>query len=332
MNPAIFFHPDQRLVALPGIGPVRMLVDARHTWSATRWYPAQRLLARAARTGVRLAALLRCGVTRERLCEEDTPRWVKELAPLRPTAVLIRTPGPAQKLTVRLDTPEGKPALFAKIAHRPAARRRLENEAAVLQALPAGFAPRPVAYHRFEDHDVLIMEALEGHVLRDTRRDGERARRYLEALAEASARPAEGDHPWLAHVREVIPELRPHVELLAGQNLSVVAVHGDFAPWNVLASDGRVVAIDWEYGTAEGLPGLDIAYWRLQADALLRRRPPVEARKRAAAWVAEALGWHNELGEALIRVTAAWARREALRDGHREHVPLLRWREEVAFG
>jgi hypothetical protein len=28
VNPAAFFHPDQRLVALPGIGPMRMLVDA----------------------------------------------------------------------------------------------------------------------------------------------------------------------------------------------------------------------------------------------------------------------------------------------------------------
>ena len=331
MSAAVFFHRGQRLVALPGGGPVRMLVDTRRAWSATRFYPAQRPAARLLRLTARLAALLRGGVPRERFSEEDPPAWVMDLAPLRPTAVLIGTPGPAQKLTLRFDTPEGRPALYAKIACRPAARRRLENEATVLRALSPGFAPRPAAYHRFADHDVLILEAVDGRVLRDTRRDAARARRYLEDLASASAQSVDGPHPWLAHVWQELPELRPHVERLAARRWPVVPAHGDFAPWNALAKTEGVVAIDWEYGAPQGLPGLDLAYWRLQADALLGRRPPVKARKRAAAWVAEALGTDYDLGEALVRVTAGWARREALQDGHRTDEPLLRWREEVAF-
>lgn len=332
MNPARLFLPDQRLVALPGIGPVRMVADAQHAWSATRFYPAQRPAARLLRLAARLAARWRGGVPRERLCAEGVPAWVTELAPLRPTAVLIGTPGPAQKLTVRFDTPEGRAALFAKIATRPAARRRLEHEATVLRALPSGFAPRLVAHDRFEDHDVLIQEAMEGRVLRDTPRDGEAARRYLEALVATAARAADGGHPWLEDMWETLPDLRPRIETLAGQRWPIVPVHGDFAPWNLLAGDGRVVAIDWEYGALDGMPGLDLAYWRLQADALLGRRKPAEARRRAAAWVAEALGTSYSCADALVRVTAGWARREALRDGHRADEPWLRWRQEVALG
>ncbi len=332
MNPAIFFHPDQRLVALPGIGPVRMLLDVRYAWSAARWYPAQRFLARAVCTAARLAALLRRGVMRERLCAEDMPEWARELAPLRPAAVLVGTPGPAQKLTVRFDTPEGQPALFAKIAYKPAARRRLENEVEVLRALPRGFAPVPVAHHRFDDHDVLIIEAVEGRALRDTRRDGEKARRYLEALAATSARPAEGVHPWLVRAWHELPELRPHVERLAARKWPVVPVHGDFAPWNLLAGRERVVAIDWEYGTVDGLPGIDAAAWRLKPDSLIQGKSPRRARLHATKWVKNCLGVSCLVAEDLVRVAAGIMRSELLLNGRLPNDPVLYWQEQVAFG
>ncbi|HFD15052.1 MAG TPA: hypothetical protein ENJ38_01960 [Rhodospirillales bacterium] len=332
MNPARLFLPDQRLVALPSWQRPRLVLDAELAWRASALLPAQRLSARLMRALLRASAPLRSPRRRAAITEAPVAVWVEGLAPLRPTAVLVGTAGPAQKLTVQFADRSGRASLYAKIAWKAVARRRLRQEATVLAELPPGCAPRPVAYHRSADYDVLLLEAENGRVLRDTRRDAARARRYLEQLAGASARRADGPHPWLLHVREALPELHPYVERLGTRRWPLVAAHGDFAPWNVLANGGRVTAIDWEYAILEALPGFDLAYWRLQADALLARRPPVEARKRAAERVAGALDIGGELAEALVRVTAGWARREALEDGHRADEPLLRWREEVAIG
>lgn len=41
-------------------------------------------------------------------------------------------------------------------------------------------------------------------------------------------------------------------------------VHGDFTPWNVLMDKGQARVFDWEYGTVDGLPEWDAAYFMTQ--------------------------------------------------------------------
>jgi len=45
--------------------------------------------------------------------------------------------------------------------------------------------------------------------------------------------------------------------------MPAVWVHGDFAPWNLkMTSERKIVAVDWEYSSAKGLPLFDLIYFR----------------------------------------------------------------------
>lgn len=54
-------------------------------------------------------------------------------------------------------------------------------------------------------------------------------------------------------------------------------VHGDLAPWNLLADGGGWVLVDWEHAEAGGAPFTDLFIWFLQSSTYLGR-PPVDAR------------------------------------------------------
>lgn len=57
--------------------------------------------------------------------------------------------------------------------------------------------------------------------------------------------------------------------------------HGDFAPWNLLQKPDRTwVAVDWEEGTPEDAPGLDLIHDLLQREFLIRRSSFPKARER----------------------------------------------------
>lgn len=58
---------------------------------------------------------------------------------------------------------------------------------------------------------------------------------------------------------------------LAGVDVPVTLVHGDFAPWNVRIDHGSVRVFDWEYGSLDGIPSWDRIHFKLQTGLLLER-------------------------------------------------------------
>lgn len=76
------------------------------------------------------------------------------------------------------------------------------------------------------------------------------------------------------------------IQLLAGVQVPVTLVHGDFVPWNMVLAGGAVRVFDWEYGCLEGLPNWDETHFMLQVGLLLHRWSRyqfVAALKRASA-------------------------------------------------
>jgi glycosyltransferase involved in cell wall biosynthesis len=51
-------------------------------------------------------------------------------------------------------------------------------------------------------------------------------------------------------------------------------VHGDLAPWNLIATDSDIVILDWEYALPSPDPVLDLVHYRCQEGALLGVRAP----------------------------------------------------------
>jgi len=82
------------------------------------------------------------------------------------------------------------------------------------------------------------------------------------------------------------------VQLLAGAQVPVTLVHGDFVPWNMVLDGGTLRVFDWEYGCLEGLPNWDETHFMLQVGLILHRwsrHQIVAALKRASARPAPSL-------------------------------------------
>lgn len=208
----------------------------------------------------------------------------------RATALYCGSPGPLQKLTVLGCGPDG--ALVAKIALHPSADNAVAREAhwlRVLGAAPATaeFLPRIVndgvlkGGRRFVVMSAL-MDAGAGYRFERRHRD------FLAVLAERGRSERWTVVPAVMRLRDRLRTVRgvlndshrrlleaalDEVELaLAGQPLPACVIHGDFAPWNVRLTPGRLFVFDWEYAQAHGNPLQDYLHFHLMPRVLQPRR------------------------------------------------------------
>ena len=95
--------------------------------------------------------------------------------------------------------------------------------------------------------------------------------------------------------------------------------------------DGRLVAIDWEYGRVDGFPGLDFAQYVLQVAMLIERSAPTSGLLRASALLESdhSLGLTREESLALVALAAFEAHRNATEEGLPFEDPRQRWRRAV---
>ncbi|HEV7508760.1 MAG TPA: lanthionine synthetase LanC family protein [Thermoanaerobaculia bacterium] len=143
----------------------------------------------------------------------------------------------------RLDNPDPNPSHFAALKiERPASAGKtglFEREAAILEHLDGGGAPRLLASGEIEGRRYLAIEWLPGvdavTAADELRRSGDRT--GLLALCRAIARAYSG-----LHERGVI--------------------HGDVHPRNVLAADGGVRLIDYGIARWDGAPNHLARIWR----------------------------------------------------------------------
>ncbi|MGJ8642772.1 MAG: hypothetical protein ACSHX9_05135 [Luteolibacter sp.] len=115
---------------------------------------------------------------------------------------------------------------------------------------------------------------------------------------------------------------------LTEKKLKPVVCHGDFARWNLrLQDDQSLMALDWEWGHSEGMPGLDLVHYFLQDARLVARLGDEEAiqwtrgqlsRPETAAYLEEH-GWNDDPTGVII---ASLAYKQGA--GHQENSQILR--------
>jgi hypothetical protein len=98
---------------------------------------------------------------------------------------------------------------------------------------------------------------------------------------------------------EALEELWP---TLQQTRVPSTIIHGDFAPWNLRAQNGAVVAFDWEYAELDGVPYFDETHYRLQVGYLLENWDISSA--RAAL---EQMQLHNDLSLSVEQMRALQA-------------------------
>lgn len=336
MTPWNFFFPEGTpVVAIPGWERPRLYVAGcprALRWRASALFPAYRPAARVRRVILRCLAQLSLRPRRG-----EGPYLLGALVRdagggLTPSAVLVGTPGPAQKLTVQLVDGKGRVAAYLKYGESPAAVRRLEREHAVLRRLPRDAGPAVLAFGHVGRGVGLLLTALSGRPLAARIWPPSGAVAYIKGLVTGAEEVPAADHPWLRRLASCEPIAARWCEALDFRRWQVVPEHGDFAPWNVLHDGRQVHALDWEYGSLEGFPGADLAHYVLQAAALLGRWPPEAARACAVRFLRDVpwLRLGEREAEALVRLTALAAYRRALEDGHAPSEPLQAWRRRVA--
>lgn len=201
---------------------------------------------------------------------------------------------------------KGELVAIGKFADKDELRGRISREWEMLCSLKgvrglAGAVPSPIAYHRGHLGETLLTNAFAA---------GDPAPSELTPPVVAWLRSCQqaqtGDAAKTALVGQLTGELAEvagsdellssvvgsAVQLLAGAQVPVTLVHGDFVPWNMVLDGGTLRVFDWEYGCLEGLPNWDETHFMLQVGLILHRwsrHQILAALKRASARPAPSL-------------------------------------------
>jgi hypothetical protein len=335
----LFFPPGTRVLALPNWQQPRLYLPAQRffgRWQASSLYPASRLRARLYRFLLRTKAAIRSMEVRTAQSSE----WVlgkyvcDELPQATSVIVLVGLPSPIQKATAQLRDVEGRVLGYAKYSEKEAARRRLRQEHHMLSSITKGLGPEVLKHEVLEKGDLLLKTPILGRRPLATLPPIEGAVDYLTSLV-VSPPVAVDDHPWVRNIREWGSEagkLDTCFEALAGRRWPIVVQHGDFVPWNLIQrSENKIGAYDWEHGTLEGFPYLDLAYYVLQTSALVYRWAPAKAAQYVTAYLTSEAWPALDSTEswALTRLAAYDAYQKTLEDGQSASTYLQSWRRAI---
>jgi hypothetical protein len=342
MDWTLFFPPGARVLVLPGWQRPRLYLPAQRfdeRWGASSFYPASRFRARLYRLLLRARAT--AGMVGVRVARSDgwlLGEFIQDVLPQAvSTVVLVGTPGPAQKITAQLRDEKGRIVGYLKYAEREAARERLSQEYRVLSGIPEGLGPEPLKYGALSNGMALLTAPILGKRLAATLPPAAGVADFSMSFTASSPRSIE-THPWVRGIQAQESERgEPYacLEVLADRPWPVVVQHGDFAPWNLLRRpEGTIGAFDWEYGTLEGFPYLDLAYYLLQTSALIHRWAPTKAARYTIKFLGRELrpALSDPEAKALTRLAAYDAYRKSLADGNTPDVGLQPWRREIWKG
>jgi hypothetical protein len=337
MRWSIFFPPGTRVLALPNWRRPRLYVSTQHAfqrWEHSSFYPASRFPARLYRLSLRFRAAT--GIAQARTVRSSSwplGEFVQDALPQITTAVArVGTSGPAQETTVQLWDENARVLGYLKYAEKDAARKRLQREHFMLSRVPDGLGPKAIKIGPLDEGEALLKSAIPGDTIPPTLPPPEDLIDLLNSLTVSPPVHLE-DHPWVHHARRHgTPELNTVIEPLASKRWSVVVQHGDFAPWNMLRGpDGNLRAVDWEYGTLEGFPFLDLIHYILHTSGLIYRWAPLRAARYAVEYLVRqhAPALTSVEAWALTRLAAYDAYSKALEDGQSADVGTQPWRRAI---
>lgn len=303
-------------VVAPAHGPV-------DRWRAANTAPAYRLSARAFRSLLAARVALSAAPRIETDPIDLAAYLPTSLRHLRPASVIVGTPGLRRSLVVRLIDQRRSPRAALKIAVTPIAGEGILHETGALQdARLAGRAPELLHVGEIAGRYAMVTAHVPGRPLQYSARGIAAATAFCCAPGATTTTVAATDHPWITNaVAAAGADLDTLIPALPGP-FALTRTHGDFAPWNLLAtSSTQVVAIDWENSAADGLPAADLAHFVMASERLLRRSAPTTAAAKAASVLVEQLGHDRSAAWTIVGLAAsATAQRERTTGGHEDTI------------
>jgi hypothetical protein len=350
MDLAIIFPPGEDVLALPGWRTPRLLLQANtgllERWSASALYPAFRPAARLFRLVLRLKAVTGAG----QIHRVPAGRWLlgdfladvqcdpaSIVAYCSNTAAFRKlakhgTSAALRKLIIQVRDRSGVIIGYVKYAEPGPHTARLVHERDMLNSLPIGLGPRVLKMGALGEGVALLITPLNGQHLRLRFPPPAELISYGQSLVRPPLIDL-GDHPWVRNMRSKMgTDLDCLLDQITTKRWPEAIQHGDLAPWNLRRSaDGKIAAFDWEYGSLEGFPYLDLAQYVLQVAVLLYRWSPDEALARTAKWLtgSKAMNLNYPEACALTRLAAAEVYLRDRQEGIDNDDNLQRWRRNV---
>ena len=319
---APFFSPGTEVMALPNWDNPRLYLPAKNIsdrWHHSDFYPAFRPRARAFKAGLRMWTTTRLASTRT-VPHHDCSlfAFVRDCLPsVASVSVRPGWPGPEQKITVQLCSADGDILGYLKYAELTPARIRLQREHEMLGRLPDHLGPRVLKYDEWLDGEALVVSPVEGAPLPTSLPPPDGLAHFVRRLVNADYYEID-EHPWIRQ-REFPAGLLPALNTLRSRAWPVAIQHGDLTPWNMRRdSRGRLHAFDWEHGSIEGFPYLDLAHYILQIADLVKGWPPARTAAFATSFLVQQreLALSSDEAATLVRLAAFDAYRIGLEDGH----------------
>ncbi len=341
-----FFTRGTPVIALPDWNEPRLFVPAQNFWQ--RWKGSSLCPPPSAKPDAialppKLGRLLyRIQVAlgqspmqiacRKKSGSIDIQGFVREIFPEFSWAVFsVGVPGKAQKITAQLWNDRHQVIGYLKYSRKPIACDRIAREYAVLSQLQV--QPRPLKFGPLSKGTALLIEPIPGkHISSGTLPPEPEILTLLDQYAIAKPVPL-NEHPWVQSFQQTAdPFALKWLDALGNRPWPIVALHGDFSPWNLLRSpNGKIFAIDWEYGLAEGFPYLDLAYYILQVAYWSLKWSPIQAFEYAVEFLSSRSGPNLTLAEAkaIVRLSAYQGYQFMLEDGHSLEEQPQYWRSKV---
>ncbi len=343
MNPVdIFFDPGAVVSALPGWSRPRLYATGRgvgERWRNADLYPGYKFRGRVFRVGMRMMAAL--GLTSRSEARDKAPAESVVASLLRDVhesqipegskvaAVLIGTPGPAQKITVQIRDQHGRIVAYGKYGDGEMAIASLQAEHRMLAALPEGAGPKIIRFAPLADGRILLTSPVDGDPVGTKLPPDNAVLEYLQRMVVGDALALD-EHPFIQDLCAKFPHAASVMRPLEGQRWPRAIQHGDFAPWNVKRVGSTVRAFDWEYGTVDGFPGLDLAFFWLQTQALINECEPQHAFEAAVGGVARAQFQGDvAVAKSIVQIATIDAFLKARAYGHTDDEPLQSWRATI---
>jgi hypothetical protein len=308
------FPTGSRVLALPSWDSPRLYFSEHgpaRRWTDSAVYPAFKFLARGYKLMLRAKAA--AGLLQARVSESEWALgdFVKDLLPpIASVAVLVGTPGPAQKTTIQFRDESGRVTGYLKCGHTPMSCHKLANEHTILTHLPPDAGSKVLKFGPLRGGQALLTAPIEGTALSPTLPPPQDIQTFFDLL-KRSGELSLDNHPWIRHFSTAAPAIEPWLQPLRPRSWPIVFQHGDLAPWNLIRETGRnnLRAIDWEEGLLDGFPLIDLAYYNLQTAELIHRWPA----RKAVNYAIGSIQTHTaptldaDAALSIVRLSARWA-------------------------
>lgn len=209
-------------------------------------------------------------------------------------AVTVGPPRPNRKPVIEILRPTGRTLAFAKVGWNGLTRHLVAREAAVLNGLDRALlseivAPRVLHHGTWNDLDVVVLSPLNtppGTTVAREPSTGELEQ--TAALHPRSDHPL-GSSPYLPVVRDRVDRrdnddagllnaaLEKATAELGSDPVAFAGWHGDWTPWNMMATRNELLVWDWERATGPVPLGLDAIHYHFQTAWLRERTPAPDA-------------------------------------------------------